>query len=355
MHQSLLNTSLQIFTDTSLNNQLKGIPFVHNPEFIRKYLAPPPATPKGRMKRLRAGIRSTRKKVTSHKRNEVRNRVFWKRNRRRRDTHHHSSTVNRPKLWTRSRQTPNKQHFLLCWPCQQTSRYFVHWCNWRNPNHVAGRHAIFFVAYDYDTNFIFAIPIANVKDATIVKAFDQLFTKLTEKGHKPAFNITDNQAVNPLKTYLKSKNCRWQFVEPTNHQVKAAEWAIQTYKNQFISGLRSMDSEWTLTLWDQLAHQAATTLNILQKSRIEQKKTSYHQLHGHKYDWNAFTMASPDMRAVIYLDPDSRTSWLEWGIDTWYCGPSLDHYRNCIFYVPKTRSYRISGSFDLFTQHWSLP
>ena len=39
----------------------------------------------------------------------------------------------------------------------------------------------FFVAYDYDTNYIFALPIANLQYKTIIKAFDKIFTKLTEK------------------------------------------------------------------------------------------------------------------------------------------------------------------------------
>ena len=42
-------------------------------------------------------------------------------------------------------------------------------------------------------------------------------------------------------------------------------------------------------------------------------------------------------------------------MDAWWCGPSLDHYRCSIFYCPETRSYRISGSFDLFPQHCLLP
>ena len=61
------------------------------------------------------------------------------------------------------------------------------------------------VAFDFDTNYIFALPIANVKDKTIIKAFDKVFTKLTEKGHKQNFNVTDNQAVTPLKKYLRAK------------------------------------------------------------------------------------------------------------------------------------------------------
>ncbi len=61
----------------------------------------------------------------------------------------------------------------------------------------------FFITYDYDTNCIFAEPIADVKDATIITVFDKVFTKLTEKGYKPTFNVTDNQAATPLKAYLK--------------------------------------------------------------------------------------------------------------------------------------------------------
>ena len=32
-------------------------------------------------------------------------------------------------------------------------------------------------------------------------------------------------------------------------------------------------------------------------------------------------------------------------------GPSADHYRCNIYYVPETRAYRISGSAELFPQH----
>ena len=143
-------------------------------------------------------------------------------------------------------------------------------------------------------------------------------------------------------------------MESINHRVNATERAIQTFKNHFNSGLGSTDSEWPLQLCDQLAHQAATTLNILQKSRINPTKSAYHQLNGHKYDWNVFPMSPPGTRALIYLDPDSHTPWGARGIDAWYYGPSLDHYCNCILYVPETRSYLISGSFELFPQHFLL-
>ena len=146
-----------------------------------------------------------------------------------------------------------------------------------------------------------------------------------------------------------------EFVEPHNHRVNAAERAIQTFKNHFIRGLCTTDQDWPLQLWDQLTMQAVVTLNLVQMSRIDSSKSAYHQVHGHKFDWNRYPMAPPGTKAVIWLDPDEQTSWGTRGLDAWYCGPALDHYRNCIFYVPKTRSYRISTSFDLFPQHCMLP
>ena len=43
------------------------------------------------------------------------------------------------------------------------------------------------------------------------------------------------------------------------------------------------------------------------------------------------------------------------GLDAWYCGPAFDHCHNSKFYVPATKAYRTSGSFDLFLQHCILP
>jgi hypothetical protein len=213
----------------------------------------------------------------------------------------------------------------------------------------------YLVAYDYDTNYIFAVPVDSQTDEDIINAFENVFGQLKDKGYKTTLNVTDNQAANSIKKYLKRKKCRWQFVEPSNHRVNAAERAIQTFKNHFISGLCLTDTNWPIQLWDQLTTQALITLNLLRTSRIDPTKSAYHQLHGHQYDWNKHPLAPPATRAVIYNNPDSRTSWGPIGTDTWYCGPALDHYRNCRFYVPATRSYRTLGSFNLFPQHCLLP
>ena len=61
MYQEFFNATIKMLIEAALNNQLTGIRFINNSDSIHKYLAPSPATPKGRTKNPKAGIRSTRK------------------------------------------------------------------------------------------------------------------------------------------------------------------------------------------------------------------------------------------------------------------------------------------------------
>ena len=228
-------------------------------------------------------------------------------------------------------------------------------CTGRLPTRALDGQQLFFIAYDYDTNYIFAIPLISTTDRDILDAFKQVHQMLTDKGYKPVFNVTDNQAAAPIKAFMQQQNGTAQFVEPNNHRINAAERAIQTFKNHFISGLCTTDPDFPFQLWNHLTLQAVITCNILRRSRITPDISAYEQLHGAKYNWNAHPMAPPGTRAVIHSSPLTRTSWGPRGIDAWYCGPSENHYRCNLFYVPDTRAMRISGSFELYPVHCQLP
>ena len=144
------------------------------------------------------------------------------------------------------------------------------------------------------------------------------------------------------------------LVEPNNHRVNAAERAIQTFKDHFVSVLAMTDSDFPLQFWDRLTQQVVTTLNLLRPSRIDPTKSAYEALYG-PYDWNRFPLAPPGGKSVIYEAPESRTSWGSRGTDAWNLGPSLDHYRCNHYFVPETRVHRISGSAELFPQHCQVP
>ena len=76
-----------------------------------------------------------------------------------------------------------------------------------------------------------------------------------------------------------------QSVKPHNHGVNAAERAIQTFKNHFISGLSIGDKKFpTIILW-YLIGQDQDSLNILRKSRVHPELSAYHLLEG-THDFN---------------------------------------------------------------------
>ena len=107
-------------------------------------------------------------------------------------------------------------------------------------------------------------------------------------------------------------------------------------------------------MWDKLAPQVQDCINLLRRSRISPTKSAYETLEG-PYDWNRYPLAPLGTRAIIYEDSDTRASWAPHGLDAWYLGPSKDHYRCHIYYVPETKGYRGSGSAELFPQHCREP
>ena len=126
---------------------------------------------------------------------------------------------------------------------------------------------MFIVLYHYETNSILATPITNLDDKSIFEAYKANFEMLEAKGYKSKVNVMDNQATKCIKKFLTKKGCQLQLVEPHNHQVNAAERAIQTFKDAFITALATADRDFPLQLWDKLAPQVQDTLNLLRTSR----------------------------------------------------------------------------------------
>ena len=93
-----------------------------------------------------------------------------------------------------------------------------------------------FILYNWTSNAILAEPIENAQDETMVRVFKAQIKYLTKRGFKPSFNIIDNVASKAVRAYLESEDVDVQLVEPHNHRVNAAERAVQTFKNLFISG-----------------------------------------------------------------------------------------------------------------------
>jgi hypothetical protein len=132
------------------------------------------------------------------------------------------------------------------------------------------------------------------------------------------------------------------------------EQVIQTFKVAFIGALTTTDSNFLLHLWDKLTPQVMNTLNMMRAFCVNLAISAYKALNS-LYDWNQYLFAPLGCKAVIYEDGDTPGSWASCGVDGWYLGPSLNHYRCALYYLPETRAYLILGSTELFPQHCQLP
>ena len=68
------------------------------------------------------------------------------------------------------------------------------------------------------------------------------------------------------------------------------------------------------------------TLNLIQQSRINPKLSAYAQLEG-QHDFNANPLAPPGIQVLIHEKISTRRTWAPHGVEGWYLGPSMDHYR----------------------------
>jgi hypothetical protein len=105
----------------------------------------------------------------------------------------------------------------------------------------------------------------NRGDKDMVRDFDLLIQSLIIRGLKPSLQRLDNESYLALRNYLTKQGINYQLAPPHIHRRSNAERAIQTFKNHFIAGLRSVDPNFSLKLWDKLLPQATITLNILRK------------------------------------------------------------------------------------------
>ena len=142
-----------------------------------------------------------------------------------------------------------------------------------------------------------------------------------------------------MRTAFDNENIQYSFVPPHNHRANAAERAIQTFKNHFISGLSGVDPQFPIKQWDRLLEQATITLNLLRASRLNPRLSAYAYVFGN-FNFTSTPLAPPGTRVVAHTKPTQRSSWSPRGEDGWYIGPSMQHHRCVRCYFTRTRSER---------------
>jgi hypothetical protein len=119
------------------------------------------------------------------------------------------------------------------------------------------------VCYVFDCNYVKVFPMKSRYASEWVKAYDHIHQEVTAKGFKPKLQTLDNEASAALKNFFTTNDVEYQLVPPHCHRRNAAERAIRTFKEHFVTGISSVDPTFPLHLWERLLPQAEVTLNLL--------------------------------------------------------------------------------------------
>ncbi len=212
----------------------------------------------------------------------------------------------------------------------------------------------FLICYDFDSNYISAIPMRNKTAEEHVRAYKEACTRLIRAGLRPRLQRLDNEASTLLKDYMHEQDVTYQLVPPGVHRRNAAERAVRTWKNHFIATLASLPPDFPMRLWNELVPQAELSLNLLRTSRLNPKLSAHAQVHG-EYHYDRNPIAPPGTPVVIHEKPDQRRSWDPHGKPGWYLGPRMDGYRTWRVYVSATHSIRTADTLEWFPHTAPMP
>ena len=159
-----------------------------------------------------------------------------------------------------------------------------------------------YILYNYDSNAIMVHPLKTIQAAEIKTAWETLYHRLTQHGHRMSNFILDNEFSQDLKKSLKKYNVDYQFVPPHIHRANAAERAICTFKSHFLAGLSSCDPQFPIGEWDHSLDKAELTSNLLQTARCNPKLSPHAYNHG-VHDFHREPLAPPGTKVVVHQKP----------------------------------------------------
>jgi hypothetical protein len=211
-----------------------------------------------------------------------------------------------------------------------------------------------FVAYIYDLNAILVRAIPFRTDGTMIATFKDILANLNTRGYAPTLNVMDNKCSKAVEAHIRSNNMDIHLVPPHNHRVNAAERAIATFKEHFISALATVNKDCLLQLWDNFLPHVELTLKLLRFSQRDLTKSANKEVNG-KFDYNKTLLAPVGIKGLVYEHPTIHASWAPHGTNAYYVGPALKHYRCLRFYMPGTQSYCVADTWRLYPTHCATP
>ena len=221
----------------------------------------------------------------------------------------------------------------------------------RFPHQSARGSNYIMIMYSHDTGYIHVETPASRCAADIVSCFERGIEFFSNGQDKPVVERIDNECSKEFRMLCKKLTITIELAPPGQHRTNAAERAIRTFKNHFISVLSTTDKNFPL---DELVAQAEITLNLMRTCRSNTQISAYEAIRG-AFDMNKTPIAPAGTRVVIHVKPDIRASWNTHGDEGFYIGPALDHYRCYRCWVISTAAIRVTDTVAWHPEKLQMP
>ena len=105
------------------------------------------------------------------------------------------------------------------------------------------------IIYDHDSNAILARPLKTKSRLEHLQNIKEIHTYLNTRDMHSKLHIIDNECLQLVKDYiLHNKKIDLLLVPLYMHHMNATENAIDSFKNYFIAGLATLNSEFPMHL-----------------------------------------------------------------------------------------------------------
>ena len=140
------------------------------------------------------------------------------------------------------------------------------------------------VAQNIDANYIFIDTMKNRSEIQMMAWYQLILNRMKKLGLTLKKHILDNEASASYTVLIEENGMVWEFVPPDQHRRNSGERAIKTEKDNFVTILVGVSSNFPMHLWCRLLPQAEFTLNLLRQSRTTTNVSANAHVHGtHKF------------------------------------------------------------------------
>ena len=157
-----------------------------------------------------------------------------------------------------------------------------------------------------------------------------------------------------MKVFLQAQQVDFQLAPPYSHRRNHAERGIRTFQDHFTAGMASVDPRFPRRLWHKLLNQATITLNLLRPARLNPQLSAYAFLF-RAFDFNRTPLAPPGTKVLVHEKPNKRPTWNDHGVEGWYIGPLMNHYRCYTCYIIQNDGIRDSDVVEFSPYHLPIP